>query len=190
MRLTKAQLRKMINELNGGSHPEGAVDPFDSRGGCAALPAGEERQECWNMAGYKDSNAGVDRRTMLKDDDRTQYIAGWAEAKKRFADYEHSYDYRFEGRLKITKSQLKQIIKEEIEKTLEENALGFNPHDSNTFPPMLRKFVEKHARADLGSINDNVNAALADPDFKDLGIPEEMLTDIIEAYHDKMWGLY
>jgi hypothetical protein len=209
MKITKTKLKQIIKELNAGSHPEGANDPLKL---CANIDKdmdrSQKRQQCWDMAGYKDNQAGINRSKHVENlyqlmasqkgmpgwgqGDIEAYKRGWQEAESKYEDY--PAPPMQESKLKITKQKLKQIIKEELEKTLKENALRFDPHDSNTFPKDLAWFVAKHARADEGSINDNVDAARADPAFKTLfakhGIAEEMLVDIIEAYHDKMGGLY
>ena len=80
--------------------------------------------------------------------------------------------------MKITKRQLKRIIKETL--VLE---------DLKSYG--LKKLVKKHAEVHSGrSINDNIAAAMADPEFAELGVSEEELADAMEDYHDKMMGFY
>ncbi len=75
--------------------------------------------------------------------------------------------------MKLTKRQLRRIIKEAL--MLES----------------LESLVKKHAKAHGGrSIDDNIADAMADPEFAQLGVSEEELADAMEAYHDKMMGLY
>ena len=55
----------------------------------------------------------------------------------------------------------------------------------------LESLVKKHAKAHGDrSIDDNIADAMADPEFAQLGVSEEELADAMEAYHDKMMGLY
>ena len=74
--------------------------------------------------------------------------------------------------MKITKRQLRRIIKEAL--VLES----------------LETLVKKHAKVHAGSINDNIADAMADPEFAELGVSEDELADAMEAYHDKMMGFY
>ena len=75
--------------------------------------------------------------------------------------------------MKITRRQLRRIIRETV--VLES----------------LDTLVKKHAKAYGGrTINDNIATAIADPMFAELGVSEKELADAMEAFHDKMMGLY
>ena len=80
--------------------------------------------------------------------------------------------------MKITRRQLRRLIKEAI-----------GNHRQSGQVPTLRAFIQRHAVSHGGkSINDNIAAALADPDFQLLGISEQELGDAIEDYYDEMMG--
>jgi hypothetical protein len=85
--------------------------------------------------------------------------------------------------MKITRKQLRRIIKE-----YHHDGEKPSPRQPGQVPT-LRAFVQRHAVSHGGqSINDNIAAALADPDFQLLGISEQELGDAIEDYYDEMMG--
>ena len=56
---------------------------------------------------------------------------------------------------------------------------------------ILKTLVKKHAQSHAGqSINDNIDAALSDPMFLKSGLDEIEVADAIEAFYDRMMGIY
>lgn len=74
--------------------------------------------------------------------------------------------------MKITKRQLRRIIRESI---LCEN---------------LDMIVKKYAGGAKGSMNDHIAAVMKDPELAKLNVKEDEVIDAVEAYWDKIMGLY